>query len=283
MKRKKSLPLVSITITTKNEERNIAQCLESIKEQTYPQNKIEVIVVDNNSTDQTKKIAKTYTKKVFNFGPERSSQRNFGMSKISKGKYVLFLDADMKLAPKLVAQAVRELENSNLIALYIPEIILGNSFFNQIRRFERSFYDGTVIDCVRFIKKDIFKKTHGFDLSLSGPEDWDLNKKIKKLGIVKVLKKKEAVIYHNESSLALGKYLQKKAYYSQNFKQYIKKWGKEDEDIKKQFGFYYRFFGVFVEKEKWKKLIKHPVLTGGMFFLKMLLGIIFLRSKKSIN
>ena len=152
----KKLPLVSITITTKNEEKNIKPCLESIKKQTYPQNKIEIIVVDNNSRDKTKQIAKQYTKKVFNIGPERSVQRNFGMLQKSSGKYLMFLDADMRLASKVISQAVKKLEDSPLVALYIPEIILGNSFFSRVRRFERSFYTGTVIDCVRIIRKDIF-------------------------------------------------------------------------------------------------------------------------------
>ncbi|MBU4338204.1 glycosyltransferase [Patescibacteria group bacterium] len=49
-------PLVSIVITTKNEERNIANCLESVLRQTYFCGKIEIIVVDNNSTDKTKTL-----------------------------------------------------------------------------------------------------------------------------------------------------------------------------------------------------------------------------------
>ena len=77
----KSYPLVSIVVTTKNEEKNIENCLNSIKNQNYPQNKIEIIVVDNNSIDKTKQIALRYTDKVYNFGPERSAQRNFGVKK----------------------------------------------------------------------------------------------------------------------------------------------------------------------------------------------------------
>jgi glycosyltransferase involved in cell wall biosynthesis len=57
--------IVSVIITTKNEEKNIGNCLKSIKEQDYPQNLIEIIVVDNNSTDKTKDIALTYTDQVF--------------------------------------------------------------------------------------------------------------------------------------------------------------------------------------------------------------------------
>ena len=44
-------PLVSVIITTKNEEKNIANCIESVLRQTYPCDKIEIIVVDNNYID----------------------------------------------------------------------------------------------------------------------------------------------------------------------------------------------------------------------------------------
>ena len=50
--------VVSIVITTKNEENNIKNCLLSILNQSYPRDLIEIIVVDNDSTDNTKKNAK---------------------------------------------------------------------------------------------------------------------------------------------------------------------------------------------------------------------------------
>jgi len=68
--------LVSVIITTKNEAKNIKQCLESIKRQTYAA--IEIVVVDNNSLDATVAITKAYTAHIFTKGPERSAQRNFG-------------------------------------------------------------------------------------------------------------------------------------------------------------------------------------------------------------
>jgi len=308
--------LISIVITTKNEERNIANCLKSIRAQTYPQEEIKIIVVDNNSADKTKEIAKKYTKKVYNKGPERSAQRNYGMIGKAKGKYVMYLDADMILSATVIEKAIEKLESSNatLVALYIPEIVLGNSFWNQVRRFERSFYDGTAIDCVRIIKKDVFEKVGGFDLLLTGPEDWDLDKKTRQAGRVAVLCKydfeeinkklkrieisgnivakgdrnslvklseikklmnliKEPVIYHNETEFNLKKYLKKKRYYSRSFDKYIKKWDQNDSDIKKQFGLWYRYFGVFIENGKWKKLIKHPLLTMGMYLLRVMVGI----------
>ena len=277
----KNFPLVSVVIATKNEEKNIADCLVSIKQQSYLQKSIEIIVVDNSSTDKTTQIARKYTVKIFNQGPERSLQRNFGLLRKATGKYLVFLDADMRLSPKVIAKAVNLLEKSTLVGLYLPEKISGRFFWNKVRNFERSFYDGTVIDCVRVIKAPVFRKSGGFDPELTGPEDWDLDKKIRKLGETAVLK--EAVIYHDEGKFNLKKYLKKKSYYSQSFNKYIKKWGKNDPDIKKQFGLFYRFCGVFIENKKWRKLVLHPFLTLGIIYLRIFVGLMYLSRKYNFD
>jgi glycosyltransferase involved in cell wall biosynthesis len=288
-------PLVSIIITTKNEAKNIENCLISIQEQSYPN--IETIVVDNASTDKTKEIAKQYTDKVYDKGPERSAQRNYGMIDIAQGEYVMFLDADMILAPEVVTSCLRY----NNIALHIPEIILGKNYWSQVRRFERSFYDGTVIDGARFFKKEIFVQINGFDVHLIGADDWDIDKKIKaigEIGLLPISKNRnkisnqfirdrgikdeyENVIFHNESEFNLKEYIKKKGYYAQSFDTYINKWGKNDPDIKKQFGLFYRYFGVFIEQGKWKKLLRHPILTFGMYFLRFLVGVKYIMRSKA--
>lgn len=293
--------LVSVVITTKNEARNIENCLKSIKEQTYKN--IEIIVVDNYSTDNTKEIALKYTDKVYDKGPERSAQRNFGMIEKSAGKYVMYVDADMLLSPSLIEGCLKAIQqNKDLIALHIPEIILGKSFWSKVRRFEREFYNGTVIDGTRFFLKEKFVEIGGFDLKLFGAEDWDLDKKIKQIGKIALLSYPEnfsndnfvcdfvkergiktlpeyACVFHNESEFDLKKYLAKKSYYTMSFDSYIEKWGKKDKDIKKQLGFFYRYIGVFVENGKWVKLICHPVLTVEMFFLRVMVGFVFILRK----
>lgn len=308
------LPLVSIVITTKNEERNIANCIKSIKTQTYPPEKIEIIVVDNQSQDQTKAIAKKYTPLVFDKGPERSAQRNHGMMEVAKGEYVMYVDADMIFSPCLIEDAVHEMEiNPGLLALYISEIVLGTSFWSRVRRFERSFYDGTVVDCVRFIRKRTFSEVGGFDLSMTGPEDWDLDKKIRRKGTVKVLSQRKhpvarkapmnawekefsafldergvdytkwgSVIFHNEAEFDLPSYLRKKSYYTENFDIYVNKWGRTDADITKQLGFYYRFLGVFIEDGKWRKMVSHPIMAIGMYWLRFRVGMVFLKQKTKV-
>lgn len=265
---------VSIIITTRNEEKNIANCLKSIKEQAYPQNKIEAIVVDNNSTDRTAEIARGFTDKVYSYGPERSSQRNFGVRE-SKGEYILYLDADMILSENIVRECVTKCENGDLIALYIPERIIGNGFWIRVRDFERSFYNATCIDCVRFVRRDKFLEIGGFDENLTGPEDWDFDRRIRQVGNSGII---NSPIYHNEGRFNLQKYLHKKCYYTKSFDRYIQKWGKDDPIVKKQLGFWYRYFGVFVENKKWKRLLKSPFLGLAVYFLKITLGIRYLLS-----
>ena len=265
------LPLVSITITTKNEEKHIKNCLESITAQTYKN--VEIIVVDNSSTDKTKAIASKYTKKVFNKGPERSAQRNFGMLEKSKGEFVMYLDADMILSPTVIEDALGLIKKTKAIALYISEIVMGDSFWSKVRRFERSFYDGTVVDCVRFIKKDAFVKVGGFDESMTGPEDWDLDKKIREYGKTTLLK---TSIFHNEAEFNLKKYLSKKGYYAKSFDKYISKWGKDDPDVKKQFSPLYRYCLVFFENGKIAKVSLHPILFMGVISLRFLVGIVYI-------
>jgi len=72
--------------------------------------------------------------------------------------------------------------------------------------------------------------------------------------------------------------LAKKGYYAESLSRYANKWN-YDKDIRKQLGLYYRFIGVFIEQGKWKRLVIHPLLTIGMYFLRILVGLRFLMSK----
>ena len=108
--------VVSVIVTTKNEERHIGNCLESVKKQSYPRESVEIIVVDNNSKDKTKEIALRYTDKVYDCGPERSAQRNYGVVR-AEGKYILYLDADMALSPQVIKECVDKCESRGCVAL----------------------------------------------------------------------------------------------------------------------------------------------------------------------
>ena len=303
---KKACQSVSIIITTQNEEKNLEPCLLSIQNQFFSKEILEIIVIDNNSCDKTRDIAQNYTDKVFIKGPERSAQRNYGMKEVATGKYVMYIDADMILSPSLIRTCVETINTKNYLALHIPEVVLGEKFFSRVRRFERCFYDGTVIDGARFFLKDAFIRVGGFDETMSGPEDWDIDKRIKKIGAIGLVTRTSNkinqpdswplsnfiktrgvapehhgnVIYHNEAEFNLQNYLAKKNYYSRGLQEYINKWGASDSDVRKQLGVSYRYFEVFFSKGGWKQLISHPALTLGMYFLRILVGLRFFLNNK---
>lgn len=265
-------PLVSVIVTTKNSERTLQKCVTSVKNQTYKH--IELIVVDNNSTDKTTQIAKLATKHVFNTGPERSSQRNFAIQK-SKGAFILFLDSDMSLSPNVVKECVQTIQDQEIEGIYIPEIIAGNSFWAKMRTFERSFYNATVIDAIRFVRKKTAEEIGGFDETLFAGEDWDFDIRLRAIGKTASIK---ASLFHHEEDTNIFSYLKKKSYYSDNLKLYRAKW-RDNVDVAKQFSPAYRFFGVFVEKEKWKKIIAYPHLFFCVIVLKCFVGLQFVLTK----
>ena len=93
---RKNFPLISITIPTYNSEATINLCLGSIFDQYDAEisSNIEVIVVDNCSSDTTEEICKGYDCRFLRTRCSKAQAREIGFLK-STGKYVLILDSDM--------------------------------------------------------------------------------------------------------------------------------------------------------------------------------------------
>ena len=254
------LPTVSIIITTKNEERVIERLLVSIKTQNYK--KTEIIVVDNGSLDGTKKIARKYTQKVYNFGPERSSQRNFGVKK-AKGNYLFILDADMELGRNVVRECVLLMKKNKKCGLItIPEASVAKTFWEKVKAFERSFYNkegDTTTDAGRFFDRNAFEKVGGYDETITGPEDWDLPERILKSGYKQGRIKSK--IFHYERVPNPLKLARKKYYYALTSYRYLKKHGISPFSEKT----IYFLRPVFYKN--WKILLSNPIYTLAMFIM----------------
>jgi glycosyltransferase involved in cell wall biosynthesis len=112
------LPLVSVTIPTRNSEAHLAICLEAIRHQTYPN--LEIIQVDGFSTDGTLDIAKRYSvDQIVESNDALLGARAIGLATCS-GEYVLLLDSDQILAPTCIARAV-ELMGTDVDMLVLEE------------------------------------------------------------------------------------------------------------------------------------------------------------------
>lgn len=256
----KKNPLVSVIIPTRNSAQFLDTCLTSIKNQSYKN--IEIIVVDNNSTDKTKEIAKKYTDKVFNKGHERSAQRNYGAKK-SKGDFLIFIDSDMELTSKVIEKCIKKISNNNVSALIIPEKSIGIGFWAECKALERSFYVGVNwMEAARFFRKTAYIQVDGYDENMVSGEDWDMSQRVEKLGIIGRI---EDFILHNEGRISLWKTIRGKYYYAQKFSQYLQK-NKREGKAKNQTGISSRYKLFFSQP---KKLFKNPFLGLAMLFMKI--------------
>ena len=102
----RSEPLLSLIIITKNNGRDLARCLDSVRGLVD-----EIVVVDTGSTDNTREIAEGYTYKVFDFNwvNDFSAAKNYAL-KWATGKWVINLDADESLS-KSDHQKIKDLVN----------------------------------------------------------------------------------------------------------------------------------------------------------------------------
>ncbi len=283
-----SLPTVSIIIPTFNSEKVIKDCLRAARNQNYPKNKFEIIVADNFSKDKTVSISEDLGARVIlvnGRAPQVCVQRNLGAD-AARFEYLLFLDHDMELSPNLLRNfAEKVIETSGGVdAWYVPERIVGNgAFWTKVRNFERSFYNSTVVDAVRIIKKEKFQETEKYDVLLSsGPADWDMDNQLKQLGcnfgII------DEYLYHHEELLSLRRYLVKKTKYTSGGLIYHEKWKRKSEKVynevvRKQYNAWYRFVGIFFRQGHLSKVARGFYLYIAFVFIKLCVGVKYSVSK----
>jgi len=248
--------LVSVIIPTKNSEATIENCLRSIKLQTYPY--VEIITVDNHSTDDTRIIAEKYGR-IYLKGPERSTQRNFG-AKNANGEYLFFIDSDMELSPRVIEECVNKIQKENTYAVIVPEISVGEGFWAKCKSLEKSCYIGDeTIEAARFFKKEIFWEFNGYDEDIAGGgEDWDLPLRLRKAGYK--IARINALITHHEGRLSLWSSVKKKYYYAKTMNKYIQK---HPDVAKKQLT---PFRGAYLRN--WRKLVRDPFHAIGLITMK---------------
>ena len=221
-----------------------------------------MIVVDNFSTDGTQDIAKKYTDKVFEQGPERSAQRNYG-AKQAIGEYVLFIDSDTKLSSNVVQSCLARIQDKKFKGVIIPEESFGEGFWAQCKKLERSFYIGIdAIEAARFFHKTDLDAVNGYNEALVSGEDWDLSDRIEMRG---PLTRIAELIYHNEGHISLTKTLQKKYYYAQNSKAYLSEASSIPTAKKRKQGVFGRYYIFFKHPFK---LFRSPLLGLGMLCMK---------------
>lgn len=215
------MPLASLIVTTKNSQRTIEACLKSARQQDHTP--IEIIVVDNHSSDGTVDVARRYADTVIGAGPERSAQRNVGL-RAARGEFVFILDADMVLDSDVVRAALEE-ASGGAEAVAIPEESIGEGFWSACKAFERSFYrHDTLTSAARFFRRERALEVGGFDESLTGAEDWDMSMRVAGSTPIAFAR---ARIVHDEGRQTLRSLFEKKFYYGRSIPRFVRKHGRE--------------------------------------------------------
>ncbi|WP_245681531.1 glycosyltransferase family 2 protein [Actinomadura kijaniata] len=200
---------VTVVVPTRNSARTLERCLASVRAQTHP---VELVVVDNASTDATRKIAAGFADLVLERGPERSAQRNHGW-RAGSGEVVAFVDSDMVLEPRVVEQAVAALAaDAALGGLVIPELSFGEGFWSRCRAVEkRSYLGDPAVEAARVFRRPALAEVGGYDEALSAFEDWDLADRVAAAGYR--IGRVAATVWHDEGRITLRSAFRKRRYY----------------------------------------------------------------------
>ncbi len=156
----KSNPLVSVNVRTYNSAKTLNETLQSVRNQSY--HKIELIISDGHSKDDSLKIAKNYKAKI-GFSDNLGDAR-FQNYKNSKGKYIISLDSDQLMDKDLIKECVRVCENNKADALIIAEKSISNkgTYLEKVLAYDKWLIDqsrdinvvfGTA--CPRFFRRDL--------------------------------------------------------------------------------------------------------------------------------
>lgn len=116
-------PKISLAVFTFNDREGARRALDSVKKQVYPKNKIEIIVIDNGSKDDSATVARRYTKNVFVSLKDAHENRADGMRK-AKGDFIyMILEQDMELRSKYFLQKMVKplLVDKRLVASFTRE------------------------------------------------------------------------------------------------------------------------------------------------------------------
>lgn len=212
------MSMVSVIIPFYNEEKTIGSCLFSLEKQTYKQ--LEIILVDDGSKDNSKKIVEEFIKqkkskiRVRLFGsPHRGTARarNEAVSK-ARGEILAFVDSDMTFDPSYIKTLIQPITAGQTSGTFTKDEYVQNwnnvwarawnynEGISSSRRIPQKSHDTQPV--FRAILKSEFEKVGGFD-DIGFTDDWTLSRKLKYRSTLTT-----AVCYHNNPSTLFEVYSQ---------------------------------------------------------------------------
>ena len=182
---------LTVIIVARNEENNIARCIESVLRQIKDISETEVILVDSDSTDRTVDIAKQYPINIIQLKPEwpkSPSAGRFSGVNNAKGKYILIIDGDMELLRGWVNVALDFLEKNHNCAA-----VMGKSYNIYNGDTSKAMLDRYAIDKngiqsifyvqqSSFFRKQFLDEVGNFQPFLRAEEEAEISYRLRKKG-----------------------------------------------------------------------------------------------------
>lgn len=185
------MTLISFIVPTMNEEKYIEKTLKSIRAQGFADNG-EIIVVDSHSIDRTAEIARKFATKVIVTSKKGvSAARNLG-AKVSRGKVLVFVDADTILLPGTVKHLLRKMSETGAVLIAAYALPDRYSLYNYLVYQLYDVFSAATVKLKKplisgffmMVERGAFMKVGGFNEELYFMEDFDLSKRISKVGKV---------------------------------------------------------------------------------------------------
>lgn len=172
-------PLISIIIPAYNEERRLSLCLQSVAACDFDHSKVEIIVIDNGSTDRTGEIAREHGAKVIeNTSKKVAGLRNLGVTR-SSGAILAFLDADCTVSADWLKNAIAYSDRREIACWGSPPTPPDPATWVQstwflIRKKEKGLQSVDWLESMNlFVRRETFSALKGFNESLETCEDVD--------------------------------------------------------------------------------------------------------------
>ncbi len=149
------LPFISILIPARNESNNILACLQSINALDYPLNKLEVLVGNDDSTDDTETLILQFIDKKTQFklinikeklGKAHAKANVLAnLMQQSKGSIVFVTDADIAVKPSWIKALLPHFEDSKIGIVSGSTIVQSNHLFGQLQGMDWLYFSGLLV------------------------------------------------------------------------------------------------------------------------------------------
>lgn len=207
-----SFPFVSVIVPVYNGQSTIAACVESILAQDYPKDLYEIIIVDNNSTDDTSEVVQRYpVRLVYQRKLQTpSATRNLGIQ-VAKANFFAFIDADCIASPTWLRSLLPPLFDPDVGAvsgctLAHQPVSLVQHFFSERNLLlvdDRELYIA-LLTCNMACRRNVVDQVGLFDEYLPTIEDLDWGWRLQSGAGKRIVFASEAVVHHQYRSSVKG-------------------------------------------------------------------------------